>query len=248
VRFEHVSFGYEAERPVLKDISFSIAPGQKAALVGHTGSGKTSIIALLQGFYSPQQGSVLLDGIPIERIKVQDLRGCLGVVPQDVLFFQDTIRANISYGRQNAGEDALWKVMEAAQIAELVRSLPKGLDTRMMSEDGFTPSAGEGQRLAMARALLMDPGLVILDEATSSLDSREEARLQQAILTLLQGRSAIIIAHRLSTVRQCDKIILLETGRLIEEGSPRELLVRPNGHYARLHQSHFASGSGHAQA
>jgi ABC-type multidrug transport system fused ATPase/permease subunit len=245
VRFEHVHFGYDAERPVLRDLSFSIEPGQKVALVGHTGSGKTSIISLLQGFYTPQEGSVLLDGIPIDRIRVQDLRSCLGVVPQDVLLFQDTVRANIAYGRQTASEDELWKVLEAAQIADFVRALPQGLDTKIASEEGVTPSAGEAQRLAMARALLMDPGLVILDEATSSLDSNEEARLQAAILTLLGGRSAIIIAHRLSTVRQCDKVLLLEGGRLVEEGSPAELLARPDSHYARLSRSHFSPGAAH---
>lgn len=244
VRFERVSFGYEAERPVLKDLSFSIEPGQKVALVGHTGSGKTSIISLLQGFYTPQQGSVLLDGIPLDRIRVRDLRGCLGVVPQDVLLFQDTVRANVAYGRQGAAEEELWKVLEAAQIADFVKSLPKGLDTRIHSEDGVTPSAGEAQRLAIARALLMNPGLVILDEATSSLDSREEQRLQGAIQILLQGRSAIIIAHRLSTVRQCDLVLLLEGGRLIEQGEPARLLADPGSHYARLHRSHF-SGGGH---
>ena len=242
VRFEQVQFGYEADRLVLKDLSFSIEPGQKVALVGHTGSGKTSIISLLQGFYSPQKGSVLLDGIPIDRIKVQDLRGRLGVVPQDVLLFQDTVRANVAYGRQNAGEAELWKVLEAAQIADFVRSLPLGLDTKIASVDGVTPSAGEAQRLAIARALLMDPGLVILDEATSSLDSREEARLQGAIQKLLEGRSAIIIAHRLSTVRQCDKVLLLEAGRLIEEGGPASLLADPESHYSRLHRSHFSPG------
>jgi ABC-type multidrug transport system fused ATPase/permease subunit len=244
VRFEHVSFAYGAGRLVLDDISFSIEPGQKVALVGHTGSGKTSIISLLQGFYAPQQGSVLLDGIPIHRIRVQDLRGRLGVVPQDVLLFQDSLRANVAYGRQGATDAELWKVLEAAQIDDFVRALPLGLDTRIASEGGVTPSAGESQRLAIARALLMDPGLVILDEATSSLDSAEEGRLQAAILLLLQGRSAIIIAHRLSTVRSCDKVILLEGGRIIEEGAPSELLSRPESRYARLHQSHFSRGSG----
>jgi ABC-type multidrug transport system fused ATPase/permease subunit len=242
VRFEHVSFAYETGREVLSDLSFSIEPGQKVALVGHTGSGKTSVISLLQGFYSPQQGSVLLDGIPIDRIRVQDLRARLGVVPQDVLLFQDTLRANVAYGRQGATDGELWEVLKAAQIDEFVRSLPKGLDTKIASEGGITPSAGEAQRLAIARALLMDPGLVILDEATSSLDSAEESRLQAAILLLLQGRSAIIIAHRLSTVRSCDKVLLLEAGRLVEEGPPSQLLAQPESRYARLHRSHFSPG------
>ena len=241
VRFEQVDFEYEKDRPVLRNISFSVRPGEKVALVGHTGSGKTSIISLLQGFYRPQRGSVLLDGIPINHIKVQDLRSQIGVVPQDVLLFHESLRANVSYGRRTATDDEIWAVLKAAQAEDFVRALPEGLDTRIGGEDGFQPSAGEAQRLAIARAILIDPGIVILDEASSSLDSQEEARLQDAILGLLQKRSAIIIAHRLSTIRQCDTILVLEAGQLIEEGSPMDLLSRPDSHYSRLHRSHFNS-------
>jgi ATP-binding cassette subfamily B protein len=239
VRFERVTFGYEKDRNVLHEISFSIEPGQKVALVGHTGSGKTSIISLLQGFYQAQSGSVLLDGIPLEKIQVQSLRRNVGVVSQDVLLFHDSLRNNVAYGRPGASEEEILKVLEAVQIGDFLRSLPLGLKTKIGGEDGFTPSAGEAQRLAIARAILIDPSIVILDEATSSLDSREEGRLQDAIHQLLQGRSAIIIAHRLSTIRECDKIFVLEAGHLVEQGSPSELLADPQSHYSRLHQSHF---------
>lgn len=241
VRFEQVSFEYELDRPVLRDLSFSIQPGEKVALVGHTGSGKTSIISLLQGFYRPQKGSVLLDGIPMNQINVQDLRSQIGVVPQDVLLFHDSLRSNVAYGRPGATQEQIHRVLKAAQIEEFVNRLPSGLDTIIGGEDGFTPSAGEAQRLAMARAILIDPGIVILDEASSSLDSQEEAKLQAAILELLHGRSAIIIAHRLSTIRQCDKIIVMEAGRIIEQGAPGQLLADDQSHYARLHRSHFSS-------
>jgi ABC-type multidrug transport system fused ATPase/permease subunit len=239
VRFEQVGFAYEQGHPVLTDVSFSIRPGEKVALVGHTGSGKTSIISLLQGFYRPQQGSILIDGVPLNQIRMQDLRGQIGVVPQDVMLFEDTLRANVAYGKPDADPGRILEVLKAVQIDDLISRLPEGLDTRIGGESGFTPSAGEAQRLAIARALLKEPRIVILDEASSSLDSNEEQRLQDAVTGLLTGRSAVIIAHRLSTIRQCDTVIVLEAGRIVEQGPPQDLLADPESRYSRLHRSHF---------
>jgi len=245
VRFEHVSFAYEQGRPVLRDVTFSIRPGERVALVGHTGSGKTSVISLLQGFYRPQEGSVLLDGTPLNQIRMQDLRNQVGVVSQDVLLFNDTLRGNVAYGKPDADDARIMQVLRAVQIEELVLRLPRGLDTMVGGEDGFSPSAGEAQRLAIARALLKEPGIVVLDEASSSLDSQEEGRLQGAILGLLDGRSAVIIAHRLSTIRMCDTVIVMEAGRIVEQGPPAALLEDPDSRYARLHRSHFRSVQAH---
>ena len=242
LRFERVSFEYEKDTPVLRDLSFSVAAGESVALVGHTGCGKTSVISLLQGFYRPQKGTLLIDGIPLQDIKVQDLRANLGVVPQDVLLFHDTVRANVAYGRPEATEAEIWAVLEAARIDDFVKGLPQGLDTRLGGEEGIQPSAGEAQRLAIARAILIDPSVVILDEATSSMDSVEEARIQEAMQRLLKGRTAILIAHRLSTLKACDRILLMEAGQLVEEGSPAALLADPQSRYSSLHRSPYCGG------
>ena len=244
VRFDQVYFEYEVGRPVLHDIRLHVREGQNVALVGHTGCGKSTMVNLLQGFYHPVSGSILIDGIPTTQINPKDLRKNIGAVSQDVVLFQDTVRANVSYGKAGAPEADLWKVLEAAQIADYVKGLPNGLDTRIMGGDeGVSPSEGEAQRLAIARALLTDPSLVILDEATSSLDSKEEARLQEAVKGLLRGRTAFIIAHRLSTVRGCDLVVVMERGRILEAGSPGELLLKREGAYARLHAAHFGAVS-----
>ncbi len=241
LRFEAVTFGYEAGTQVLKEMSFSIQPGESVALVGHTGCGKTSVISLLQGFYRCQQGTILIDGIPLNDIRMQDLRGNIGVVSQDVLLLNDSLRANVAYGRPQASDEEVWQALRAAQAEDFVRRLPHGFDTKIGGEEGIHPSAGETQRLAIARAILIDPSIVVLDEATSSMDSAEEARLQAAMQVLLKGRTSIIIAHRLSTLRQCDRIFLMEAGRLVEEGAPATLLADPGSRYSALHRSHFSS-------
>ena len=243
VRFDHVNFEYEKDTPVLNDISCFIGAGRKAALVGHTGSGKSTMIHLLLGFYRPQGGTILIDGVPTTEIDPRDLRRNIGIVPQDVVLFRDSVRANVAYGRPDAPEEDIWRVLAAAQIDDYVKGLPKGLDTRLGGDDGVNPSEGEAQRLSVARALLTDPSIVILDEATASLDSEEEGRLQRAIGELLKGRTAIIIAHRLSTLTQCDLVVVLERGRLLEEGNPAELLNKRDGAYAGLYRAYYASGA-----
>jgi ATP-binding cassette subfamily B protein len=239
IDIEDLGFQYEPGRPVLKSLSLSIEPGQSVALVGHTGCGKTTLIQLIQGFYRPQQGRLLLDNIPIEDLDARSLRRNIGVVPQELTLFQDSLRANVAYGRPQATDAELWRVLDAAQIGGYVRSLAAGLDTRIGGEEGILPSRGQGQRLAIARALLIDPSLVILDEATSSLDSLEEGRLQRAIDLLLKGRTALIIAHRLSTLQRCHRIVVMEGGRILEQGPPAALLADPDSAYSRLHRAHF---------
>ncbi len=246
VRFEHVHFSYVPGQPVLNDIHLSVPAGTTVALIGHTGCGKSTLVNLLLDFYRPQDGTILIDGIPTGTLHPQDLRRNIGVVPQDVTLFHDTIRANVAYGSQEATDDEIWRALEVAQAAEYVRSLPKVLETRIGGEEGVTPSEGESQRLCMARALVKDPSIVILDEATSSLDSNEEDNLQRAIKELLRGRTAFIIAHRLSTVRNCDLAVVMEHGRIIESGPPSKLLDDPASMYSRLHSAHFSAGGAHA--
>jgi len=240
VRFEHVVFEYVQGAPVLNDISISIAAGQNVALVGHTGCGKTTLVNLLLDFYRPLSGSILIDGTPTTEIHPRDLRRNIGVVPQDPTLFRDTVRMNVTYGKPEATEAEIWRVLEVAQVDEYVRGLPQGLDTRIGGEEGVTPSEGERQRLSIARAVLIDPAIVVLDEATSSLDSLEEAKLQKAIKELLQRRTALIIAHRLSTVKTCDMVVVMERGRILETGNPDALLADPSSVYARLNKAHFA--------
>jgi len=242
IEIEDLGFQYEPGRPVLKSLSLAIEPGESVALVGHTGCGKTTLIQLIQGFYRPQQGRLLLDGIPIEDLDARSLRRNIGVVPQELTLFQDSLRANVAYGRPEATDAELWTVLDAAQIGDYARSLPLGLDTRIGGEQGILPSRGQGQRLAIARALLIDPSLVILDEATSSLDSLEEARLQAAIDLLLKGRTALVIAHRLSTLERCHRIVVMEGGRILEQGPPSTLLADPASAYSRLHRAHYFRG------
>jgi len=242
VRYDHVSFEYEPGKPVVQDVNFHVPAGTSVALVGHTGCGKTTLVNLLQDFYRPKQGSILIDATPTTDITPTDLRRNIGVVPQDSVLFHDTLRGNVAYGRPGASDEDLWKVLEAAQVADYVRSLPKGLETRLGGEEGITPSQGESQRLSIARALLINPAIVILDEATSSLDSLEEARLQLAIRELLRNRTAFVIAHRLSTIRHSDLVIVMERGRIIEQGVPDVLLARPDSVFARLHAAHHATG------
>jgi len=237
VRFEHVRFGYAASTVVLEDLSFEARPGQVVALVGPTGAGKTTIINLLTRFYEIGHGAIQIDGRDIRSIRKRDLRQSLGLVLQDVFLFSASVLENIRYGRLEASDE---EVMEAAKLAEadaFIRLLPQGYQT-MLSERAGNLSQGQRQLLAIARAILADPAILILDEATSSVDTRTESRIQRALLTLMKGRTSFVIAHRLSTIAEADQILVIDRGVLAEQGKHAELLAQ-RGVYHRLYTSQF---------
>ncbi|HET7544979.1 MAG TPA: ABC transporter ATP-binding protein [Polyangiaceae bacterium] len=237
VRFEHVRFGYSPGSTVLEDLSFAAEPGQVVALVGPTGAGKTTIINLLTRFYEIESGTIRIDGRDIRSIPKPDLRKHLGLVLQDVFLFSDSVLENIRYGRLDASDE---EVMEAAKLAEadaFIRLLPAGYRTQL-SERAGNLSQGQRQLLAIARAILADPAILILDEATSSVDTRTEARIQRALLALMKGRTSFVIAHRLSTIAEADQILVIDHGTLAEQGKHAELLTQ-RGVYHRLYTSQF---------
>ncbi|HEX6536067.1 MAG TPA: ABC transporter transmembrane domain-containing protein [Gemmatimonadaceae bacterium] len=238
VRFEHVGFAYAPELPeVLHDVSFRIAPGEVVALVGPSGAGKTTIASLIPRFWDVQSGRVTLDGIDVRELSLADLRGAVGLVPQEPALFSGTVRENIAYARPDASDADVIAAARAAHAWEFVERLPEGLDTRV-GERGVKLSGGQRQRIAIARVFLKDPAVVVLDEATSSLDNESERLVGEAMEELLRGRSTLIIAHRLSTVRRADRVVVLDHGRVVEEGSHGELLAG-DGVYARLYRVQF---------
>jgi ATP-binding cassette subfamily B protein len=237
VRFEHVRFGYAPGKAVLADLSFEAKPGEVVALVGPTGAGKTTIINLLTRFYEIDSGTLSIDGRDIRSIRKRELRKNLGLVLQEVFLFSASVLENIRYGRIEASDD---EVMEAAKLAEadaFIRLLPNGYQTQL-SERAGNLSQGQRQLLAIARAILADPAILILDEATSSVDTRTEARIQRALLALMKGRTSLVIAHRLSTIAEADQILVIEHGALVEHGRHAELLAQ-RGVYQRLYTSQF---------
>jgi ATP-binding cassette subfamily B protein len=237
VSFEHVRFGYVPNVLVARDLSFDAKPGQLIALVGPTGAGKTTIINLLTRFYELSGGVIRIDGTDIRSLKKDELRHNLGLVLQDVFLFSGSVLDNIRYGRQTA-TDA--EVMEAAKLAEadaFIRQLPQGYQTQL-SERASNLSQGQRQLLAIARAILADPAILILDEATSSVDTRTEVRIQRALLNLMHGRTSFVIAHRLSTIADADQILVIEHGAIAERGKHAELLAQ-RGVYHRLYTSQF---------
>ena len=230
VRFFDMSFGYEPDHMVLHDLSLYAKPGQKLAFVGSTGAGKTTITNLINRFYDVQDGKIRYDGININKIKKADLRHSLGIVLQDTHLFTGTIMENIRYGKLDATDDEVYKAAKLAHADQFIRMLPKGYDTHL-SSDGEELSQGQRQLLAIARAAIADPPVLILDEATSSIDTRTESIVQRGMDNLMKGRTVFVIAHRLSTIRNSDAIMVLEHGRIIERGTHEDLLKLKGTYY-----------------
>lgn len=241
VVFDNVSFHYDAGVPILENFSLRVAPGETVALVGPTGCGKTTIISLLMRFYDVCGGSILIDGVDLRDIRLRALRRMFGVVLQEPLLFDVTIAENIAYSRPGAGMEDIEAAARVAEIHEFIASLPAGYDTRLGSE-GVDLSVGQKQRLTIARAVLADPTVLVMDEATSALDSESERAIQKAIARALKDRTSFIVAHRLSTIRHADKILLLEKGRIIESGGHAQLMSMPDGKYRGLYLKHMGSG------
>jgi ATP-binding cassette subfamily B multidrug efflux pump len=230
VEFEHVNFGYVPDVPVLKDVSLTAQPGQTIALVGPTGAGKTTIVNLLTRFYDVEDGAIRVDDHDIRNVKKESLRQQLGIVLQDTFLFADTVMENIRYGRLDASDEECIAAAKLANADQFIQRLPEGYQSRL-SERAGNLSQGQRQLLAIARAVLGDPGILILDEATSSVDSRTELHIQQALLRLMQGRTSFVIAHRLSTIRRADKVLVINDGQIIERGTHAELLAKRGVYY-----------------
>lgn len=237
VVYDNINFSYDRDETVLKNINLCASPGDIIALVGHSGAGKTTMVDLIPRFYDPVSGRMRLDGHDLRDIKLENLRSFIGIVPQETILFSGTLRDNIKYGDLDADEEAVKKAAVAANAHDFIMEFPDGYDT-MVGERGVGLSGGQKQRISIARAILKDPKILILDEATSSLDAESEALVQEALEHLMENRTTFIIAHRLSTIKNADKIIVLENGEIVERGSHQELLKK-DGKYASLYQGQF---------
>lgn len=240
VYFAHVHFGYVPEKTIINDFSAIVQPGTKVAIVGPTGAGKTTMVKLLMRFYDVSDGAILLDGYDVRQFARGDMRSAFGMVLQDTWLYNDTIRENIRFGRLDASDEEVLAAAKAAQVDHFVRTLPQGYDT-VLNEDASNISQGQKQLLTIARTIISDPKILILDEATSSVDTRTELAIQKAMDELTRGRTSFIIAHRLSTIRDADMILVMKDGDIVETGNHNELLAK-GGFYANLYNSQFANG------
>ena len=240
VYFAHVHFGYVPEKTIINDFSAIVQPGTKVAIVGPTGAGKTTMVKLLMRFYDVSDGAILLDGYDVRQFERGDMRSAFGMVLQDTWLYNDTIRENIRFGRLDASDEDVLAAAKAAQVDHFVRTLPQGYDT-VLNEDASNISQGQKQLLTIARTIISDPKILILDEATSSVDTRTELAIQKAMDELTKGRTSFIIAHRLSTIRDADMILVMKDGDIVETGNHNELLAK-GGFYANLYNSQFANG------
>lgn len=232
IRFENVSFSYLADEPVLEEIRFEVRPGECVAIVGATGSGKSTLLSLIPRFYDATGGRVTVDGVDVRQLDLDDLRRNIGIVFQESFLFTDTVGANIAFGRPEAADDLIDRAAQIAAASQFIREMPEGYET-LVGEQGSNLSGGQRQRLAIARALLLDPPILILDDATAAVDSQTELEIQRAINSAMHGRTTLLVAHRLSTLRRADKIIVLDKGRIVAMGTHEELLQQSE-HYRNL--------------